>query len=352
MANLLLTLRYVAFVVFIICNAIIASVAAWNLSLAQTVGFGSVAQIDPYMIFVAASALIIIFTIIFRELAVATSIFGSVSSECVWVMLYWILELVGAAAFSAIGHSMCDSDDLRFMNQPSSIARDSCASSRVLMGFSWICTLTLMAYLVALVTSTISHYHEDPQAWHCKIKDYPWASGQPLGDAPTRTATPSSIEKAAPPAAAPQQRWAPPLAAVLSRSSATASPESIINPFPLPATSQKPIPSIPAQRAPDASQETYHRPPSNPSLYSRAVQSSMPRASPQPTYYNPNRPPSPPRDWQRSEIVSQSQRNMQSPATVPAGSAASSTSSRGSRRVEGHRPPPLDLSKISAFRQK
>ena len=96
MVNLLLFLRYVAFgecllgarhcgcltrppAVFIICNAIIASVAVWNLSLARTVDFGSVgalnafgllsakltshtAQVDTYLIFVAASGLVLAFT--------------------------------------------------------------------------------------------------------------------------------------------------------------------------------------------------------------------------------------------------------------------------------------------------
>ncbi|KAI4517585.1 hypothetical protein K525DRAFT_260567 [Schizophyllum commune Loenen D] len=353
MVNLLLFLRYVAFAVFIICNAIIASVAVWNLSLARTVDFGSVAQVDTYLIFVAASGIVLAFTIVFTQLAIPNAVFGRVFSECIWVALYWIMELAGAAAISALGRTMCDSDDLRLTNQSPTIVHDSCASSQVLMGFSWICTLTLMMYLVALVTTTVSHYNEDPQAWHCKIRDYPWTSSETSHNGSSRAPTPSSIEKATLSVPTTQSRHLRPLISVLNRSNtATSSPESIIHPFPLPANSQKLVPAAPAQRAPNGTRETHNRQPSNNSYYSRPVQASMPRASLQmPSYHNPNRPPSPPRDW-RSETSSQQQRTTPSPPAVGAGSAASSTASRGSRRVPGHRPPPLDLSKISAFRQR
>ncbi|KAL1745643.1 hypothetical protein HDZ31DRAFT_35999 [Schizophyllum fasciatum] len=352
MVNLLLFLRYVAFVVFIICNAIIASVAVWNLSLARTVDLGSVAQVDTYLIFVAASGLVLAFSIIFMELALPSAILGRVFSECVWVALYWVMELAGAAAISALGRIMCDRSDLRLAQQSPTMMHDSCASSQVLMGFSWICALTLMMYLVALVTTTVSHYHEDPQAWHCKIRDYPWASSETPHNGPIRAATPSSIEKASLPVPTTQSRHLRPLISVLSRTNtATSSPESIIHPFPLPAASQKPVPVAPAPRPTDAMRETHHRQPSNNSFYSRPVQSSMPRTSLQATsYHNPSRPPSPPRDWQ-SQTSSQQQRKTPSPPAVVAGSATSSTASRGSRRVPGHRPPPLDLSKISAFRR-
>ncbi|KAF8201662.1 hypothetical protein BJ912DRAFT_946079 [Pholiota molesta] len=94
MLNPLKFLRYFVFVVFVICNAIITSVAVWNLSTVQSspeaVG---VTQIDAYLIFTGALGLLLIFPIIFCELCANNVFLVRVWFELLWVGAFWVMQL-------------------------------------------------------------------------------------------------------------------------------------------------------------------------------------------------------------------------------------------------------------------
>jgi hypothetical protein len=64
-------------------------------------------------------------------------------------------------------HDMCTP-------QADLIDGNSCASAKLLMAFSWICTINLFIYLVFLVISSVLHQKEDVSVWNAQVRSYPW----------------------------------------------------------------------------------------------------------------------------------------------------------------------------------
>lgn len=177
MACLLLCYRYFLFAAFIVCNAIICSVAAWNYSLAHYTGLDL--HVDIFLIFLGvlgvAFLLPVLFIDIFRKNAVASKVWF----ECVWVAVFWVLELAGAAAVTAIvPNELCLPDS-------EAIAMYACTSTRVLLAFSWLITVLLLIYLVALAVAAVSHHEDDSSVWTASVRFYPWYQiRSSLGSAP------------------------------------------------------------------------------------------------------------------------------------------------------------------------
>ncbi|KAG1768343.1 hypothetical protein EDD22DRAFT_872751 [Suillus occidentalis] len=165
MKSTLLFARYVLFGLFVVCNAIICSVAVWNHSLVQATG-GQTAQVDVYLIFLGAFSLAFIFPmrVIFADLLCTDPLSARVWFECVWVALFWLMHLAGAAAVTAIvPHIQCSA-------QATKVNGNSCLSTNVLVAFTWICTIILLLYLSLLVVTTITTQRIDPDAWHHNVR--------------------------------------------------------------------------------------------------------------------------------------------------------------------------------------
>lgn len=166
MNGFLRVLRYIVFGLFIICNAVIASVAVWNQSLAQSIGWTP--RIDIYLAFLGCFGLAHIFTIIFIELAYRHAITGRVWFECLWVGLFWVLYLAGASALTSISPiHMCQS-------QVRLIINDACLSTRLLLGFTWSMTGTLLSYFFLLLIASLVHLKHDSRIFHCYVHKFPW----------------------------------------------------------------------------------------------------------------------------------------------------------------------------------
>ncbi|KAH0827082.1 hypothetical protein J3R83DRAFT_4768 [Lanmaoa asiatica] len=183
------------FGLFTICNAITCSVAAWNSSLVRST---QPIQVDIYLIFLGAFSLISVFTLIFVELLCLNALTTRVWFECAWVALFWIMELgslfiapsgsqahgalvAGGAALIAIGSNIpCSYQGTAFLYA-------LCSSERVLLAFTWMCTITrqsyhasdtsasltwivVLIYLLALVFIAVSQHHEDPKIWVSDVR--------------------------------------------------------------------------------------------------------------------------------------------------------------------------------------
>ncbi|PPQ64108.1 hypothetical protein CVT24_008925 [Panaeolus cyanescens] len=97
MSNPMRFLRPFVFVVFVVCCAIVASVAVWNLSIINSITSEdetTVKQIDTFLIFLGASGLVLIFPTIFFELLEQNIFLGKVWFELLWVGLYGLMYLV------------------------------------------------------------------------------------------------------------------------------------------------------------------------------------------------------------------------------------------------------------------
>ncbi|KIK98845.1 hypothetical protein PAXRUDRAFT_627789 [Paxillus rubicundulus Ve08.2h10] len=129
--NSLLIARYLLFGLFVICNAIICSVAVWNYSLTRA---NQTSQVDVYLIFLGAFSLASIFTLIFVELLCTNPFTTRVWFECGWITVFWVMDL--AAALTAI------EPELRCSHRVIAFVDPLCASAQVLLVFTWVGTTT------------------------------------------------------------------------------------------------------------------------------------------------------------------------------------------------------------------
>jgi len=364
MKNILIFFRSSVLGLFVISNAIICSVAVWNLSLAQSVGQNL--QVDTYLTFLGAFALLFIFAIIFTEILRKNGVTGRLWFETLWVGLFWLMELSGAAALSAIAPNVLCS------HQPALIGHDGCSSTRVLLAFTWMITIILFAYLAFLVCAAVLRQQQDSQIWHASVREFCRShSRHSLGSAPNSPTLPR-FQKELPDVVAPKPRH--PLPTTIYAHHSGQGPEYDIGQYrPSSPAAARPVPPIPAAAPPKhLLTRTSIRRSTLPtsSLYPEHLHSSLthPQASRQ--------TPPPLGNWPRANAVEQPISNTRrSPRAAPASTVGSittphpvsattpstlvsSTTSHSrptgprtkSNSHEIRRPPPLDLTKISAFR--
>jgi hypothetical protein len=166
MLNPLTLLRYLVFVVFVVSNAIIASAAAWNLSIVEDIaGDVSATAISIFLIVLGALGLIVIFTVIFIDLWERDFFISRIWFELSWVILFFIMELGGAAAITAQSSGqVCN------LNNSVSL----CASTEVLQGFTWICAILLFGYFILLFILSILKYKDDTAIWSWSVRKLIW----------------------------------------------------------------------------------------------------------------------------------------------------------------------------------
>jgi len=361
---MLLFSRYLVFGFLIICNAIICSVAVWNLSFAQSIN--QTLQVDAFLTFLGAFAVMFILSILFIEILQRNTVTGRIWFEILWVGLFWIMELSGAAAVTALAPNL-------FCTQSALAGKDACTSTHVLLAFSWLSAVIFLVYLICLVCATIIRHQQDPQIWHSGVIEfYRSDSRHGLNSAPNSPVLPRFHK--IPEVIAPQPRRPPPTAVYAYRSGM--GPEYRIEHFhPSSSAAERPVSPIlaaaPLQPVHQSSRAAFARSlVLAPSLYPQHVRSSL-------TSHQPSRPsgasPPPLGDWPRPNAVDQPLRSKRKPPPVPfkfpAGdnidvvpgtiSSLNSSSMHPSRPSglrtglnsnEARRPPPLDLTRISAFR--
>ncbi|KII88650.1 hypothetical protein PLICRDRAFT_41854 [Plicaturopsis crispa FD-325 SS-3] len=389
MKNVILAYRYIVFAAFIVCNAIIASVAVWNLGIAQSDGINL--GVDAFLVFVGASGLALIFFLIFVELGVREPITKRLWVECTWLSVYLAMEFAGAVAVSVMVPSIMCKPDV-------SLLLDGCTSTRVLMAFSWMCTIILLIYLVLLIEGALGIQHRYPNIWHTSVRDVEWNEGRQCLPSPPSSPTLPRFLKKAPSThiVAPQPRRPAP-ATLYSHRNGLGS-EYQIDHFSMPMPT---IIDLPPLVAPP--EHALHSSPPEPSLYPQSVQPALPTTASRSrrplVVRNSTSSPPPLGDWPRENPFDKPARSRRKPppaafkfpaeaASAPAvdnSSVLSSTTpfappttgslptpslstaspgsspprskpfgprtrSRTNSSGEMHRPPPLDLTRISALK--
>ncbi|KAJ7582901.1 hypothetical protein C8J56DRAFT_956013 [Mycena floridula] len=362
MVNFYIYLRYALFGCFIVCNAIIASVAVWNISLAQVASMKF--PVVAYLVFLGASSLAFIFTVIFIELARRNAVTSRVWFECLWTGFFSIMELAGAAAFSStVPDAMCSKKANRLAG------RLACTSTQALLAFTWICTILLLCYLLILSISSLLHHKHNPQIWHTNIHNFPAIDCGRLASAPPTPTLPRFINRA-PTIVAPKPHRPQPVDLIDAYRSGL-SPDYEIEHFqPANYHTSQPVPPIPA-----ASTSQLMRGPATNyaanTFYSQVVQSSLiaqPAVAQRPNTTRRTGPSPPPLgNWPRADAIQQSASRPRKLPPSPgmadlSGSSPPSHAPNTGRRPAGprkrstsgenHRPEPLDLSKISSFRER
>ncbi|KAF8522215.1 hypothetical protein BU17DRAFT_87315 [Hysterangium stoloniferum] len=166
MSNIFLVFRYLAFALFITFNSVICIMAALNLGslIPHTQKFP---EVDSYVIFTGAIGLVFVFPVIFVELIRKNAFIARVFVEIIWVGLLWVMNLSAAAATTAI------SSQIVCLPKGKQLAI-SCTSTKLLLAFTWLNTITLLSYFMGLVICAVYHSHEDGSVWYSGVRDYRW----------------------------------------------------------------------------------------------------------------------------------------------------------------------------------
>jgi hypothetical protein len=341
--------RYIVFGLLIACNAVLASVTVWNFSLAQIAKISF--PVEPYLIFVSISGLILTFTLIFIQLFRRNAI--SVWLECTWSGTFLVLQLAGAAAVSGTTPvEMCS----RRLNKIVQL-KGTCVSTQVVLAFSWISTVIVFAYFVLILITALLLRRQRSSVWSCSINNFPGSESQRLGSAPSSPTLPRFVSTAAP-ASIIAPRPQRPAVDLLQTYHSGLSPDYRIEHFQLP----KPPPPV------TVSQQTRQMSHPFSSFYSQAVQSELGRQGQihQPSLnartVPPSRSPPPLGNWPRVDVMKQpisvrpnrQSRTHTAQLSLPSAAALDRSVRPGGPRKRSAsggnlRPPPLDLSKISAF---
>jgi len=166
MLNPLKLFRYLVFVVFVASNAIIASAAVWNLTIVENIaGDVTATAISTYLIVLGALGLIVIFTVIFVDICEKDVFIVRVWFELSWVIVFFIMNLGGAAAVTAQSNGLV-------CNSNSSVSL--CASTQVLQAFTWICAILLLGYFFLLFVSAIMKHRDDVTVWSYTVRKVIW----------------------------------------------------------------------------------------------------------------------------------------------------------------------------------
>jgi hypothetical protein len=329
MQKILSWLRWVVFGMFIICSAIIASIAVWNYTLPGWVHWDSQRQVDIYLAFVGCFGLALILPFILIELARKDSLAGRVWFECLWVSLCWVLYLAGAIAMSASApNHMCQTSPAQ------------CVTSNVVMAFIWIGTATLSLYLWPLLILTIVRRNQEPRVWQCYVREFPFPEFRQSLSTPPASPLPRFLRKA-PSIVAPRPQRAVPRTIYSYRSGLGSEYE--IEHYRPPSTLLRPE-RVAVAAAPTS--ETW-QPSNSTSFYPQYLRPilTVPRPShdAEPNRYKLPTPPSPPPlgDWPRMNATLPSQpgrsKRKPPPFTSAAPNAFTSTPSSTYPRPSGPR---------------
>ncbi|KAI6045387.1 hypothetical protein EDC04DRAFT_2888839 [Pisolithus marmoratus] len=146
---------------FVTSNAIICTSAVWNHSLALS---SQSLQIDIYLAFLGAFSILFAVILIFVEVLFTNPFTTRIWFESGWVAMFWLMELAGAAAVSALsGNAHCSS-------QNAFASTSLCISKRLLLAFTWICTGILLAYFFLVVFTTVTYQRDNPDVWNTTVR--------------------------------------------------------------------------------------------------------------------------------------------------------------------------------------
>jgi hypothetical protein len=107
--------------------------------------------------------------------------------ECVWLSVFWLLHLCGAAATTAsVPDEICTA---RF--------HTTCSTARVLFAVTWAATLLLLAQLLLTLIASIHHTNRHPEVWKSGVRDFQWFNGGGSTVLSSRPASLANVGKAA-----------------------------------------------------------------------------------------------------------------------------------------------------------
>jgi hypothetical protein len=298
MLNIFVWFRYLLFALSIVCSAVITSVSVWNFGYAQILpkSFGRIIQVDSYVIFVGAFALVGTFVIIFMDVYRKNTWTSRIWFECLWSFGLFLLNLSSAIVVTVLVPSQMCSDQL---------PEGACTSTKLLQGFTWFYTVVLFGYFFTVFVTVFIRSESGNRLWGLNI--YSLGSAEPSNNStrlhsPPSSPIPSMLNLiAAPKPQRPLVNTVPNLMPYTYRAGLSPSWQIEHFQYPLPSSRQKQI-----QRPPPVAGAG----PSN--LYPEFLHSSLPLSA-QPSFGNTSPQQTQTSDfplgqWPRPDIMSRSSR--------------------------------------------
>ncbi|KAJ3987158.1 hypothetical protein F5890DRAFT_864102 [Lentinula detonsa] len=157
MPNFFIWFRYLVFALSIVCSAVIASVSVWNLGFAH-----QASKLDSFVVFVGAFSLVGVFTIIFIEVGRTNAFTSRIWFDCLWSGFLFLLNISAASVVTALMPSqMCKIE----------LPSEACTSTKVIQGFTWLITILLLVYFLTIFITVFIRSGSDSRLWWYSIYD-------------------------------------------------------------------------------------------------------------------------------------------------------------------------------------
>jgi len=149
-----------------------ASTASYHFSPLQR-------QISIYSVFVSVLGLLLTGIIMGVDILRENALFSRVIIEVSWLAVLFVFEIAASAAQTAVLPQLTCSDEIL------------CNDFGAVTGISWVITLSVVAYLLLLLTCAILHHDAYPHVWKTGVRDFPWfMNSRPGSRMPSRPGSP------------------------------------------------------------------------------------------------------------------------------------------------------------------
>lgn len=177
MSKLIVTSRY-AYFTFLV--ALLLVQLGLSASMTSYHYFSLQRQIAVYSVFVSVLGLLLTSIVMCVDVLRENALFSRVVIEVSWLGVLFVLEIAAAAALTAV---------LPQLTCPDSHVCDIFGAAT---GISWVVTLTVLCYLLLLLTCTILHHEAYPHVWKTGVRDFPWfMNSRPGSRLPSRPNSPN-----------------------------------------------------------------------------------------------------------------------------------------------------------------
>ncbi|KAH9934653.1 uncharacterized protein B0H18DRAFT_977564 [Fomitopsis serialis] len=189
MSQVFAVYRYFVFALFIACNIGILVVAARGIPLALALGDGSMVEVDAFLLALGSVGLAFTFPILLVDALRKQTVIRHVWFECFWVGIFCLLQLssAGVVTLTVSGVDSC----VVGMTKKGRIVLGPCVDSPLLMAFTWAAAADCLVYLLALTVIAFIHQRDDPLIWKAYVSQYSWfAVRRSLGSEPPTPSLP------------------------------------------------------------------------------------------------------------------------------------------------------------------
>ncbi|EPS93297.1 hypothetical protein FOMPIDRAFT_151870 [Fomitopsis schrenkii] len=175
MSMLFAIYRYFAFAFFTACNIAICVIAAKIIYIALILKNGSILEIDALLIALGGVGLLFTFPILLIDALRKKSVSRHVWFECLWVGIFCLLQSAGAGVATATMSSFQCLESVSAHGVPT---YGTCVESTLILAFTWAAAGNFIIYFLTLLIASLVHQRHNPRVWKAYTSEFPWSSSR------------------------------------------------------------------------------------------------------------------------------------------------------------------------------